>query len=296
MTAPRHLIKGHSRLTYVPVDIHPMHRHRRLILFCALLLTSPPLTGCQSESPETTATTSTAQLPTEVSFGYIHHLAPPDDHDGTEHAVPREVTLQGGAQIRLEALVLVTSAVELHRCAPTNELSRSIFEILLPQAHAHVPSSATRQGTPYVEDLLSPPGAARMVGGIAPPPGDYCELHVILTPADDDAINLTSVLPEEIEDHTAMARGSWRSAPDEPWREFEWTTDLRRVAVLPLEHPQSGEAPLQLATTDTDVLLLVDKQFPPHLPELIALDGQQNLDFEPFFQTVIDSLSIYRFP
>lgn len=280
-----------------------MIAHRSLLLFCASLLTLSGLaTGCRTETTSATASgtsrsLASEQAPTEVSFGYIHHFGPGADEPGADNqAAPREVEFAEGAQLRLDDLVLVTSAVELHRCAPTNELSHLLQKLLLPLAHAHVPSSATRQGTPYVEDLLRPAGAARMVGGIAPPPGDYCELHVLLTPADDDAINLSSVAPEEIEHHTAMARGHWRPGPDQPWQQFSWTSDLRRVAVLPLYHPQSGDSPLRLLATDSDVLLLLDKEFPLSISELVSLDQEKGPDFGPFFNALIDSFSIYRYP
>lgn len=263
-------------------------------LSCALLLScSFILTSCEAERHRAADPDGAPQQPpTEVSFGYIHHLRPPAEVEEP----PRELTLAEGAQIRLDDLVLVTSAVELHLCAPTNELTRSTQSLFLPRAHAHVPSSATRHGTPYVEDLLSPAGAARMVGGIAPPAGDYCELHVILTPADDDAINLTDISPEEIEDHTAMVRGTWRARPDEPWQDFQWSSELRRVAILPLFHPQSGQAPLQLARRGSDVLLLLDKELPQDFSDLIQVDAKKGPDFEPLFDDIINSLSIYRYP
>lgn len=255
-----------------------------------LLLSSIGLLSCQRDAPdgpsETEVEPSAPQA--EVSFGYIHHT------QGLDHQPldPLVVELPEGT-LRLERFLFVVSGVELHLCSPTNQLARTLLDLLVPPAHAHVPSSATRFGSPWVEDLLDRPGSARMAGGIAPPPGEYCEMHLILVPADDDAINLTATPPDEIDGHTALLSGHWRT-PDSPeWIPFEWTTDLRTTRAIPLIDPRSGDRPLILRE-DTRVLLLLDKLLDPTL--FTALDWtEEGPSFEPFIQELSERISIYRF-
>ncbi len=224
----------------------------------------------------------------EVNVGYLHHTHADLLHSPGE---PLTISVDDGELI-IERLLFVISALELHRCAPTNELAPRPLDLLIPSAHAHVPSSATRFGTPWVEDLLGPPGSARMAGGIAPPPGDYCELHIVLVPADDDAINLTTTPPDEIEDHTVLISGQWRDQ-DQPFQPFLWTSDLRRVIPISLPDPHTGEHPLHLRDSQ-QILLLIDKLLHPGLFTAVTLE-HTGPDFTPFVDALIDELSLYHY-
>ncbi|TXD35376.1 hypothetical protein FRC98_16300 [Lujinxingia vulgaris] len=247
-----------------------------------------PADGTDQTIRELEARASKRAPQIEVSMGYLHHHG----QDWPEG----EVRIEGpdGQEAVLTRLLVVTSAVELHLCAPTNTLGATLYDLLLPTAHAHVPSSATRQGTPYVEDLLGPARATRMVGGIAPPPGDYCEMHVLLTPADDDIINLTGVPTSELDGLTALVDGRWRPSPEEPWQEFRWTHRGVHIARTPLLNPKDGSAPLALNAPDDTALLLIDKS--------LSLTNLQNTrwsadgpDFTPVMHELPDRIELYRF-
>ena len=256
-----------------------------------LAISALTLLACQPDDrdlPPAAVETEPSVPPAEVSFGYIHHL------QGLDHQPLEPLVVElPEATLRLERLLFVISGVELHLCAPTNQLATRLKELLIAPAHAHVPSSATRFGSPWVEDLLDRPGAARMAGGIAPPPGSYCEMHMILVPADDDAINLTSTPPEEIDGHTALISGQWRpqGAPD--WRPFQWTSDLRTTRAIRLMDPRSGAHPLVL-DEGTQVLLLLDKLLDPSLFATVEW-SEEGPSFEPFLDDLARRVSIYRF-
>lgn len=128
----------------------------------------------------------------------------------------------------LDAAVLSVAAVELHLCANARDTFKWINE-----AHAHVPSSATRLGTPAVDDVFTPSAGARIFGEISPPVGRYCEAHVVLAPADDDVMNLTAISTEVLDGYTAVVAGQ-RSVDGES-EEALWTTDAQRVVMVPLE-------------------------------------------------------------
>lgn len=272
------------------------HRHAgpviALLTFAALLSSTgcdgAPSTGADETIRELEARARQRAPQVEVSMGYLHHHG--DDWP------QGDVRIEGpeGQEATLTRLLVVTSAVELHLCAPTNTLGAALYDFLLPTAHAHVPSSATRQGTPYVEDLLGPARATRMVGGIAPPPGDYCEMHVLLTPADDDIINLTGVPTSELEGYTALVDGRWRPSEDAPWQDFRWTHRDVHLARTPLLNPKDGSAPLALNAPDATALLLLDKSL--SLADLQhtrwSADGP---DFTPVLRNLPDRIELYRF-
>jgi hypothetical protein len=132
-----------------------------------------------------------------------------------------------------------------------------------------------------------------MAGGIAPPAGAYCELHLVLVPADDDAINLTATPPEEIDGHTALISGHWRAEETAPWQPFLWTSEIRTTLARRLTHPKTGEHPLYVQENE-QILLLVDKQLTPSLFESIHLT-EQGLDFSTFVDGLLESLSLFHF-
>jgi hypothetical protein len=195
-----------------------------------------------------------------VALGYIHQ------HSAEIKAgEPIVIERPSGQTIVIERLYLVTSAIELHGCESGHDrvLGRRSPWLrrlnLVASAHAHVPSSSTRLGVPFVEDLLATPNTARMIGGIAPPFGRYCRLYAILTPADDDVLNLTDALPDEIEGYTLLAEGRWRSEVDGPWQPFRLTSVARIAVEMPLIDATTHEPPLDLLDAGAHALVLVEK-------------------------------------
>ncbi|MFU8802594.1 MAG: hypothetical protein ACNA8W_02185 [Bradymonadaceae bacterium] len=207
---------------------------------------------------------SQASAQATAGLGYIHQRGPTSSEAGS--AI--EVRGRNGEFIRVERFFLVTSAIELHGCEAGHDGALgSLRRLLWPisEAHAHVPSSATRLGVPFVEDLIGPSDTARIVGGIAPPPGKYCRMYAILAPADDDVLNLTSASPEEIEDHTLLVEGSWRLDEDTEWTDFRLTSAARIAVEMELIDEDRHEPPLDLSRPGAHALILVEKLVSPEL-------------------------------
>lgn len=276
-----------------------------LAFFLVLLITSASvlLAGCAQEGDDgksvrdqetITALQDRARMrppAAEANFGYIHHL---QDLEISPNQ-PLVVTTEDGSVLSLSHVALVISAIELHRCAPTNNARGSLLELLLPTAHAHVPSSATRFGTPWVEELIATAGQARMIGGIAPPFGTYCELHVILAPADDDVVNITAIEPEDLDGHSLIIRGSFRRADEEDFHSFEWTSNRSGVAVLPMIDPHTGLSPVELLRPEQQLLLLLDKTLSHEQFQSVEIRSDSTPDFSAFFDALIESFSIYQY-
>jgi hypothetical protein len=214
-----------------------------------------------------------------------------------------------GTIIEIRELYLVIYALEVHRCVE----ARSSLERLSPisEAHAHVPSSATRLGIPVVVDLLGRPGRARAVGEIAPPTGTYCKLYAIVAPADEDAMNPTRVARDAIAERSLLVRGRWRparagseterDAPDgsddgDGWRPFTLSAAPKRAVDVPLLDPRSGEAPLALSEPGDSAFVLLDLRVGP---EIFAGLDPRRFDSPEIASTIVDRLAekmqIHRF-
>lgn len=170
-----------------------------------------------------------ARASARVTLGYIHHHKEPLAATGEWTARAPD-----GSEAILDVFALVISDIELHACAPHSAQSSFLLDALIPPAFAHVPNSATRLGTPFVEDLLAQPGKARITGEIAPPPGTYCALWAIIAPADEDVMNMTALETQELEGKSALIRGRWRAHPQAPWESFEHAFTTRRAIRVPL--------------------------------------------------------------
>jgi hypothetical protein len=210
-----------------------------------------------------------------MSVGYIRVL------EGIEAGGPALVSSETGADIEIEAAHLVVSAIEAHLCEAQTSLDgteegwlRPLERLIVGTAHAHVPSSATRLGTPFVEDLFAP-GRARIVGEIAPPLGRYCRLYAIVSPADDDVLNLGELEPDEIEGNTLLLRGRWRPEADAPWRAFESASSARAAVELRAVDPNTGQHPLVLGDPAQTQMILLDKTVSPAL-----FDGIEGADLD----------------
>ena len=197
-----------------------------------------------------------------LSFGFTHELTDINQGD------PVRVETSDGASVTITGAWLVVSALEAHLCEP--ELSRNqgtwldrTGELLIPTAHAHVPNSATRLGVPFVEDLLGEGGKARIVGEVAPPLGDYCTFYAVVSPADDDVLNLTELPTTEAEGYTLILRGT--IDPDGEAREFTSRSTARRVVSFSAIDPNTGQPPLSLDEPQATQMILLSKTVSPDL-------------------------------
>ncbi len=200
-----------------------------------------------------------------ANIGAIHHV------EGISGEPPVRVDLQEGGALEIEEAYLVVSAVEMHACepgvddydAPDGPLLNDLWPLIGGTAHAHVPDSATRLGTPYVENLLAEPGRASVVGELAPPLAAYCRIVAVLAPADGDVYNTTGLATDEIVGHTLLVRGRHRSGPEADWNAFEITSEAARPVELEAIDPRTGDSPLVFASRDAGAMLLVDKTLRP---------------------------------
>ena len=211
--------------------------------------------SCQPSSPDASQAPQ-AVARGKVTLGYIHQA--PDAPQG-------RWTLQGGHQVELERFIWVVSDVELHACEPgaAKSAQAPVFERWGPWwisvASAHVPDSATRQGTPYAEDLLAPGGKARIVAELAPPLGEYCRLYAILAPADEDIYNFTELPTEQLRGKTYWIQGRLKRADAPDWTPFELSGALTMAAPLDAINPRDPQAPLALTAQHPTAFILLDK-------------------------------------
>lgn len=232
------------------------------LLLAALAL---PLTACQprdedAELKRKLEAQAKARPPrASMSFGYIHEL------EGIEPGGPVTVTGDDGAEIEVQEAYLVVSGIEAHLCEPEQaSKGSSLEELFIGTAYAHVPSSATRLGTPFVEDLLAE-GKARIVGEIAPPLGEYCRIFAVVSPADDDVRNLSALDTADIVGKSLLLRGRVRPGPDAEWKPFAASSDARNVVPLEAIDPSSGDSPLRLDDPSQSKMMLLDKTITPAL-------------------------------
>lgn len=197
----------------------------------------------------------------KVTLGTIHH---------GDFSAPARVE-RGEAALEITRLAVVISDLELHTCAPPLQASLPFVR----EAHAHVPDSATRLGTPFVEDLLGRTGKALIIGEVAPPVGDFCELWVILAPADEDVMNLTELDTGEVVGESFLLKGRWRPRADAEWRPFSHALALKRAWRVELIDPREGTSPLSLPEDGDSAFILLDKRVDASL-----LDGMDFASLE----------------
>lgn len=204
-------------------------------LACAIVICGAFLSSCAP-----TREPSSVYERGKVTLGTIKHGASPE-----AHALEFDDT-----EIVVDSVLVVVSDVELHSCK-SKERERARFS-LISEAHAHVPDSATRLGTPFVEDLLGAIGRASIVSEIAPPLGDYCSLWVIIAPADDDILNPTSVSARDLVGQSVIISGRQRTQGDDVWQKFTRTSSLKRAFEVPI-------APIKLSREKDSAFVLIDK-------------------------------------
>lgn len=255
-----------------PPDLTIRPRATRPVLTAALLcLVCLLMSGCESNGgprPEERVHRG------KITLGVIHHKAASDAEEE-----PLLRLRDDRIEVELTRLMLVIADLEVHACDPPAPHA-SLLDLLIPSAHAHVPDSATRLGTPTVEDLLSPPAKARIIGEVAPPWGSYCALWVVVAPADEDVVNLSELPSEEILGKSALIAGRWRSldAPEQ-WHPFDTTRDMRQVWRVMLPEPITLEAQHESA------FVLVDKTL-----DAALLEGLDASDAEALTRALPDHL------
>jgi len=242
-------------------------------LGCALAALAGLSTSCDRNSGDDGALEKSLERRAEnrparasLSLGAIHHATGRSRSDR-----PYRADLEGGGTVEVREIYIVVAAIELHACvpdrddyeAPEGPLLNDAFDLLVPEARAHVASSSNRFGTPFVEDLAGPHDRAQIVGELAPPLAAYCRIAAVVAPADSDVVNSTGVSTEAITGSSVLVRGRRRPGPDADWTPVEWTTDRAEVFEFPARDPQSGQSPLVVDSPDDDVMLLIDKRVGP---------------------------------
>lgn len=156
-------------------------------------------------------------------------------------------------QASITQLTTVYDAVELISCATLEDgpiiPGLTAFD-LLSTAHAHGPSTPTRQGVPFVISWVSA-GSSTTLATFEPPPGDYCALRLDLGPADEDAIIVAdgergeSMMGKTLRADRARGHQGWQRAAtsaradvtfyfEQPWR-FPDDQDLHATLTLELD-------------------------------------------------------------
>ena len=155
-------------------------------------------------------------------------------------------------EVALDEVVVVVSAVELHTCAADTDGSSFRFE-LVPSAHAHVPSSSTRLGVPAAAALFEGREASRVIGELSVPLERFCSAWIVLAPADDDVLNVTT-----IDDATLVGSTLVAASPDGTVS----TTSSTRLIEVELSDPNKP-GPLQFDKPGSGPMLLFDLSIEP---------------------------------
>lgn len=192
----------------------------------------------------------------KVTLGVIHHNTSTPSEESDRNTQQHRTFKNEHIELQLEQFALTIADIELHACSSQEKIARITLPPLIPSAHAHVPESSTRLGTPTVEDLLARAGKATILGEVAPPLGHYCKLRVILAPADDDVINLNEqIQTSEMLNHVIWLKGKWRPLGSEApqWTSFEYKTTTPLAVEVLLDEP------INLTKQKSSAFVLIDK-------------------------------------
>lgn len=174
-------------------------------------------------------------------------------------------------------------------CTPAHHTEeKAALDWFIPSAYAHVPESATRLGTPTLDDMLGETGRARIVGEIAPPFGEYCSVRVVVAPADEDVVNLSELPPDELTGHSAIVRGRWRQKQDD---EQAWHSFTHRLSSVSARHVMLPE-PILLDPSHDSAFVLVDSTIDGALADAlgdwITSSGAETPDEEAIARKILD--------
>ena len=119
---------------------------------------------------------------------------------------PTPAALQTGTghRVRLERALIVFGEIELLRC---DNFVRTLWKLFGPgTAMAHTPIAPTRLGVPFIIDLMESTGTPIFAGTLRPPPGRYCGVRAVGTPASQDSAGF-SERTREMLDTTLLIQG-----------------------------------------------------------------------------------------
>jgi len=142
------------------------------------------------------ACSSTDTTPGTEVHAHVTHLPPATSVTST--ATPsKQFTNNNGDIIELTSAYLTLSEMDLRTdcsASPFAWLLDTVYELVVPSAHAHTESTPTKLGTPQVVNLLNADSEELEFGHFSPPPGSYCGVTVHMHPADADTVNLPTTL------------------------------------------------------------------------------------------------------
>lgn len=131
---------------------------------------------------------------TEV-HAHVTHL--PAASTVTTTAAGKQFDNDQGVTIELTAAYLTLSEIELRTSCGAHPFARvldTLYEWVIPAAHAHTESTPTRLGEPLVVNVINPDSEELEFGHFSPAAGSYCGITVHMHPADGDARNLPAAL------------------------------------------------------------------------------------------------------
>ncbi len=134
---------------------------------------------------------------TEVHAHVTHLPAAAPAPTVTTGSSSKLLTYGNGDTIELTNAYLTLSEMELRTdCTahPFARLLNSVFQLVVPSAHAHTESTPTKLGAPVVVNLLNLDTEEIEFGHFSPAPGSYCGVTVHMHAADGDAHNLPANL------------------------------------------------------------------------------------------------------
>lgn len=145
------------------------------------------------------ACSSTDTTPgTEVHAHMTHSPAAAPPAPGvTEGASSKTITLSSGDTIELTSAYLTISEMDLRTNCSTNPFARlldTMYELVIPVAHAHTESTPTKIGEPLIVNVLNPDTEELEFGHFSPPPDSYCGITVHMHPADVDSRGLPTTV------------------------------------------------------------------------------------------------------
>lgn len=130
-------------------------------------------------------------------------------------ATPSEIRTDMGYRVRLDRALIAVGQVELIRC---DEAAFDLKKLFVPgRARAHQLSSPTSLGVPLIIDLTHSTGIPVFAGTLRPPPGNYCGIRIVGTPADSDAEGLTKENLDMMEHSLRIAARAEDEAGAETW-------------------------------------------------------------------------------
>lgn len=103
-----------------------------------------------------------------------------------------------GVTIELTSAYLTISEMDLRTdcsASPFAHLFDTLYEMVIPTAHAHTESTPTKIGSPLVVNVLNPDTEELEFGHFSPPPASYCGITVHMHPADADTRGLPTTFP-----------------------------------------------------------------------------------------------------